>query len=124
MTSPEVESVADTGHKTGAKGATRAAVERPAGHSDDVSFKRSTGTDQTSDKVEEVTDVTKHATPSTQDIVSQLQAKASEFTSNLLDRANVEELTKKLEAQVREHPARALLMVAGAGFLLGRAAKK
>lgn len=124
MTSPETHTVADTVRKTGTKSSTRTPAENAQEKSDDVSFARTAGIDQTSDKIEEVTDVAKQGTMSTQDVMSQLRAKANEFTSNLLDRANVDELTKKLEVQVREHPARALLMIASAGFLLGRVARK
>lgn len=124
MTSPETHTVTDTVRKTGTKSSARAPAENVPEQSDDVSFARTAGIDQTSDKIEEVTDVAKQGTMSTQDVMSQFRAKANEFTSNLLDRANVDELTKKLEGQVREHPARALLMIASAGFLLGRVAKK
>jgi ElaB/YqjD/DUF883 family membrane-anchored ribosome-binding protein len=56
----------------------------------------------------------------THDTISQLQQKASEITARLVDSVNVDDITQKLEAQVREHPARTLLLAAGAGFLLGK----
>lgn len=92
-----------------------------AGRTDDVSFAKSIGVDQTSDKVK---DMAQRGMSSAEDAMSQLQSKASEFTANLIDKVNVDELTQKLEEQVRDHPARTLLFAAGAGFLLGRAAKR
>jgi hypothetical protein len=55
-----------------------------------------------------------------QDTFGQLQQKASEMTARIVDNINVDDITQKLEAQVREHPARTLLLAVGAGFLLGR----
>lgn len=58
------------------------------------------------------------------DAFDQLQSKASELTSRLIDNIDVDDLTRRLEEQVREHPTRTLLVAVGAGFLLGRAAKR
>lgn len=88
---------------------------------DDVSFAKSLGVDDVAEKAKELAG---HGASEVEDAVSQLQTKATEFTNSLIDRINVDDLTQKLEQQVREHPARTLLMAAGAGFLLGRAAKK
>lgn len=88
---------------------------------DDVSFAKSLGVDDVAEKTK---DVASQGAAQVGDAMSQLQAKATELTNSLMDRVNVDELTQKLEEQVRDHPARTLLMAAGAGFLLGRAAKK
>lgn len=96
----------------------------PTGPTDDVSFGKNLGVDQTSDTAEKVKDVAQRGVASAEDAMGQLQAKASEITSNLINKVNVDELTAKLEEQVREHPARTLMFAAGAGFLLGRAAKR
>ena len=61
---------------------------------------------------------------SAEDALGQLQSKASELTSRLIDNIDVDDLTQKLETQVREHPTRTLMVALGAGFLLGRAVKK
>ena len=96
----------------------------PSGPTDDVSFAKNLGVDQTSDTAERMKDVAQRGMANAEDAMGQLQAKASEFTSNLINKVNVDELTAKLEEQVREHPARTLMFAAGAGFLLGRAARK
>lgn len=125
MTSPELGSNEHAGYGSGTQGAPNEGVTgngaNAAGQRDDVSFAKTLGVDPTSDKIK---DVAQRGVANAEDAMSQLQAKASEFTSNLLDRVNVDELTQKLEEQVRDHPTRTLLMAAGAGFLLGRAAKK
>lgn len=59
-----------------------------------------------------------------QDAFAQLQTKANELTSRLIDNIDVDDLTRRLEEQVRDHPTRTLLVAVGAGFLLGRAAKR
>lgn len=59
-----------------------------------------------------------------EDALGQLQSKASELTSRLIDNIDVDDLTQRLEEQVRDHPTRTLLVAVGAGFLLGRAAKR
>jgi ElaB/YqjD/DUF883 family membrane-anchored ribosome-binding protein len=46
-----------------------------------------------------------------------------ETTAEWLRDANMASVQRRLEKQVRENPARALLMAAGIGFLLGRALK-
>ena len=124
MTAPDLNDNMGTGY-TGTTGVGPAgsttSVTPDSGRTDDVSFAKSIGVDQTSDKVK---DAAQRGMAGAEDAISQLQAKASELTSNLIDRVNVDELTQKLEEQVREHPARTLLFAAGAGFLLGRAAKK
>jgi ElaB/YqjD/DUF883 family membrane-anchored ribosome-binding protein len=95
-----------------------------SGPTDDVSFAKNLGVDQTSDTTEKIKDVAQRGMANAEDAMGQLQAKASELTSNLINKVNVDELTAKLEEQVREHPARTLMFAAGAGFLLGRAARK
>lgn len=133
MTSPEFSTHENAGYgadtqNTGNEGvggnaANSAAntTANTAAQRDDVSFAKTLGVDQASDKIK---DVAQRGVANAQDAMSQLQAKASELTSNLIDRVNVDELTQKLEEQVRDHPTRTLLMAAGAGFLLGRVAKK
>jgi ElaB/YqjD/DUF883 family membrane-anchored ribosome-binding protein len=124
MTSPELDNsgpnayggATGTGVADVAKG-----VASETGRTDDVSFAKNIGVDQTSDKVKSVA---QRGIAGAEDAMSQLQAKASEFTSKLMDRVDVDDLTQKLEDQVRAHPTRTLLFAAGAGFLLGRAAKK
>ncbi len=91
------------------------------GRTDDVSFAKSIGVDHA---LEAATDAAQKGATNVEDAVTQLQSKATEFANNLIDRVNVDDLTQKLEEQVRDHPARTLLLAAGAGFLLGRAAKK
>ncbi len=91
------------------------------GRTDDVSFAKSIGVDHA---LEAATDAAQKGATNVEDAVTQLQSKATEFANNLMDRVNVDDLTQKLEEQVRDHPARTLLLAAGAGFLLGRAAKK
>jgi ElaB/YqjD/DUF883 family membrane-anchored ribosome-binding protein len=59
----------------------------------------------------------------TQDTIGQIQQKASELTTKLVDRINVDDMTRTLEQQVKEHPARTLLVAVGVGFLLGKATK-
>ena len=90
------------------------------GRTDDVSFAKSIGVDHA---LNAATDAAGKAASNAEDAMSQLQSKATEFANNLIDRVNVDDLTQKLEQQVRDHPARTLLIAAGAGFLLGRAAK-
>lgn len=139
MTSPELNNTGNAGYGAGTgsssttgqnsgRSADASGTDAAAGRTDDVSFGRNLGVDHSSDgasdKVEQAKDMAHRGMDSAQDAISQLQAKASELTSNLIDKVNVDELTQKLEAQVRDHPARTLLMAAGAGFLLGRAAKK
>ncbi|MEO8945993.1 MAG: hypothetical protein ABI338_05795 [Gemmatimonadaceae bacterium] len=123
MTSPEMENTGNAGYGTGSSG-TRQGVSEGTGHSgdmDDVSFARNMGVDEASEKVK---DVAQRGLANAEDAMKQLQAKAGELTSNLIDKVNVDELTQKLERQVRDHPSRTLMMAAGAGFLLGRLVKK
>jgi ElaB/YqjD/DUF883 family membrane-anchored ribosome-binding protein len=127
MTSPDLNNTGNTGYdpaiaSTGGEGL--GSTQESGNRTDDVSFARNMGVDQTSDKMDKVKDVAQRGVAGAQDAMSQLQAKASELTASLIDKVNVDELTQKLEMQVREHPARTLMMAAGAGFLLGRAAKK
>jgi ElaB/YqjD/DUF883 family membrane-anchored ribosome-binding protein len=131
MTTPEMNTPWGAGYGAGTSQgstdtmtSTTTGTTPPAGQTDDVSFARNLGVDQTSDTTEKVKDVAQRGVASAEDAMSQLQAKASEITSNLINKVNVDELTAKLEEQVREHPARTLMFAAGAGFLLGRAAKK
>ena|GEM_PF-1487667 len=124
MTSPELNDAGRAGYgaETGrADHSSTAAHDSGANRVDDVSFARTMGVDQASEKAK---DLAQRGLAEAEDVMGQLQAKASELTSNLIDKVNVDELTQKLERQVREHPARTLLMAAGAGFLLGRAARK
>ncbi len=88
---------------------------------DDVSFAKSIGADQAADSAKSVA---QRGVAGVEDAMTQLQSKATEFTNNLMDKVNVDDLTQRLEEQVRDHPARTLLFAAGAGFLLGRVAKK
>ncbi len=125
MTSPEFSDSANTGYGSGSQRAANDGLDssgaNTAGQRDDVSFAKSLDADQTSEKIK---DVAQRGLANTEDAMAQLQAKASELTSRLIDKVNVDELSQKLEEQVRDHPTRTLLMAAGAGFLLGRAAKK
>lgn len=123
MTSPEMENTGNAGYGTGSSGTRQGAGEGTghAGQMDDVSFARNMGVDEASEKIKEVA---QRGLSSAEDAMSQLQQKAGELTSNLIDRVNVDELTQKLEQQVRDHPTRTLMMAAGAGFLLGRLVKK
>lgn len=117
-----------------------------SGRTDDVSFGRSMGArgqsgsidsaadstknavdsaaDSTKNVVDSAKDTVKRGMGSAQDAMEQLQQKAGDVTSRLINNIDVDDLTQKLEAQVREHPARTLLMAVGAGFMLGRAAKR
>jgi len=90
-------------------------------YTDDVSFNRGgSGTQSTHDGAASTRNVMESGVDKAHDTIGQLQQKASEITARLVDNINVEDITQKLEAQVREHPARTLLLAAGAGFLLGR----
>lgn len=97
-------------------------------YTDDISFNRGGTTNPSTSSPG--TDLS--GTPSTldssmskaHDAVNQLQQKASEITARFVDNVNVDEITQKLEAQVREHPARTLLLAACAGFFLGRTVVK
>jgi ElaB/YqjD/DUF883 family membrane-anchored ribosome-binding protein len=132
MTSPDLNDRGGAGYGTGVDsmthgGSTGSSTGSNTGRTDDVSFARSIGADQTSDAAnttDKVKDMAQRGVDGAEDALSQLQAKASELTANLIERVNVDELTQKLEEQVRNHPTRTLLMAAGAGFLIGRAAKK
>jgi ElaB/YqjD/DUF883 family membrane-anchored ribosome-binding protein len=125
MTSPDLTNTGNAGYGAGSSRAGQATADGASGnnaeHMDDVSFARNLGVDHASDKVKEVA---QRGFAEAEDVMGQLQAKAGELTANLIDKVNIEELTQKLEQQVRDHPARTLLMAAGAGFLLGRAARK
>ena len=125
MTSPELNNTGNAGYGAGSTRTGQATADGASADNaermDDVSFARNLGVDQASDKVKEVA---QRGLAEAEDAMGQLQAKAGELTASLIDKVNVEELTQKLEQQVRDHPARTLLMAAGAGFLLGRAAKK
>jgi len=126
MTTPELNTPGSAGYGAGMPQGNTGSTggNTPAGSTDDVSFAKNLGVDQTSDTTEKVKEVAHRGVASAEDAMSQLQAKASELTSNLINKVNVDELTAKLEEQVREHPARTLMFAAGAGFLLGRAAKR
>lgn len=58
-----------------------------------------------------------------QDMVGQLQSKASDMATKLVNNVDVDDLTQKLEQQVRDNPARTLLIAAGVGYFLGRSMK-
>jgi ElaB/YqjD/DUF883 family membrane-anchored ribosome-binding protein len=126
MTTPELNTPGSAGYGAGMPQGTTGSTSgnTPTGSTDDVSFAKNLGVDQTSDTTEKIKDVAQRGVANAEDAMSQLQAKASELTSNLINKVNVDELTAKLEEQVREHPARTLMFAAGAGFLLGRAAKR
>ncbi|MGI8508483.1 MAG: hypothetical protein ACR2MQ_04075 [Gemmatimonadaceae bacterium] len=97
------------------------------GKSDDVSFGQSTsgrGGQGGGSSMDQAKDTVKQGISSAEDAVGQLQQKASDVTSRLINNIDVDDLTQKLEQQVRDHPARTLAMAIGAGFLLGRAAKR
>jgi ElaB/YqjD/DUF883 family membrane-anchored ribosome-binding protein len=47
-----------------------------------------------------------------------------ETTAEWLRAANMASVQRRLEKQVKENPARALLIAAGIGYLLGRAFKR
>lgn len=128
MTSPALSDTENTGRTTEPSHA-RSNMDANADASadartDDVSFARRMGVDQTSDARQKSEDIVQRAQDGAKDAMNKLQAKAGELTSQMMDRINVDDLTQKLEEQVREHPARTLMIAAGAGFLLGRAAKK
>jgi len=74
--------------------------------------------------VERAKETMKQGMNAASDAFDQLQSKASELTSRLIDNIDVDDLTRRLEEQVRDHPTRTLLVAVGAGFLLGRAAKR
>ncbi len=126
MATPEFESTEQAGYG--------ASVPRDGGHSvdnmdragrtDDVSFAKSIGVDHTSDALDKVKDVAQRGMESAGDAMNQLQSKASEITSNLINKVDIDDLTARLETEVREHPARTLMVAAAAGFLLGRAVKR
>jgi ElaB/YqjD/DUF883 family membrane-anchored ribosome-binding protein len=127
MTSPDLNNTGNTEYGSGTAttgGEGTGSTQESANRTDDVSFARNIGVDQTSDKLDKAKNVAQRGMAGAQDAMNQLQAKASELTASLIDKVNVDELTQKLETQVREHPARTLMMAAGAGFLLGRAAQK
>lgn len=125
MTTPDLNSTGGAGYGAGTtQGGGDGPVNATAGVTDDVSFAKSIGVDQTSDTVSKVKDVAQRGMAGAEDAMNQLQAKAGEFTSNMINKVDIDELTAKLESQVREHPARTLMFAAGAGFLLGRAARK
>jgi ElaB/YqjD/DUF883 family membrane-anchored ribosome-binding protein len=127
VTSPEMNHTGNSGYGAGSdSGSQGAGSDTPSasGRTDDVSFARNLGVDQASDNAGTGKNAVDRGISSAQDAMSQLQQKASELTSSMLDRVNVDELTQKLEEQVRDHPTRTLMMAVGAGFLLGRAAKK
>ena len=88
---------------------------------DDVSFNRGGTTNNASaDDVAGTRNAIDTGIEKAHDTMSQLQQKASEITARLVDNVNVDDITQKLEAQVRDHPARTLLLAVGAGFLLGK----
>jgi ElaB/YqjD/DUF883 family membrane-anchored ribosome-binding protein len=128
MTAPDSGRVGNEEYDSATTDRTRAANRRSALREsdiaddiDDVSFVRGRNTDQTSDMMREMT---RRGIASAEEVIDQLQAKASELTANLIDKVKVDDLAEKLEQQVRDHPARTLLFAVGAGLLIGRAARK
>lgn len=130
-TNPSTNSSNDSGSgKMGGAGTNAGSMgSSSTGKSDDVSFGQSTsgggrsGQGQGS-SMDHAKDTVKQGISSAEDAVGQLQQKASDVTSRLINNIDVDDLTQKLEQQVRDHPARTLAMAIGAGFLLGRAAKR
>ena len=124
MTSPASSDIGNIERTTEATHARTSADTNADVRTDDVSFARRMGVDPTSETMQKTGEMVERAQDGAKDAMNKLQAKASELTSQMMDRINVDDLTQKLEEQVREHPARTLMIAAGAGFLLGRAAKK
>ena len=56
--------------------------------------------------------------------VSNRVAGGMDATADWLRQADLEGLGKSIEAQVKEHPGRSLLIAAGLGYLLGKALRK
>jgi ElaB/YqjD/DUF883 family membrane-anchored ribosome-binding protein len=125
VTSPDFDNTGNAGYGAGANANARNSGVSGStvtdGRTDDVSFAKSIGVDEPAGRVK---GAAQDGMATLDDAMSQLQSKASELTAKLMDKVNVDELTQKLEEQVRDHPARTLLFAAGAGFMLGRAAKK
>lgn len=82
----------------------------------DVGSSGQSGTESTKDKLSA-------GMGKAQDMVGQLQSKASDMATRLVNNVDVDDLTQKLEQQVRDNPARTLLIAAGVGYLLGRSMK-
>ncbi|MGI8549021.1 MAG: hypothetical protein ACR2M1_17145 [Gemmatimonadaceae bacterium] len=134
MTTPNYDTAGTGGYKSSTDSANDSGMNNSGSSgsmgsgstgTDDVSFGRSTGgrAGQGS-SMDSAKDTMKRGITSAEDAMGQLQQKASDMTSRLIDNIDVDDLTQKLEQQVREHPARTLAVAIGAGFLLGRAAKK
>lgn len=102
------------------------------GNTDDVSLTGGSGGSasgamggsQSQSSMDNAKETMRQGVDSAEDALSQLQAKATELTSRLIDNIDLDDLTQKLEVQVRNHPTRTLMVALGAGFLLGRAVKR
>ncbi len=106
------------------RGGTGGAATRRTSQPDDLPA-ADAGTTDTGDALNTSAGTGERGTGSrTRDTVGQLQDKANELTSRLMDGIDVDDLTRKLEQEIRDHPARTLLLAIGAGFLLGRSARK
>lgn len=123
MTTPN----SDTGLAGGSGSDTNPGSRTDSLGADDVSIGRSggSGSDRHGEgAAESAGDTMQRGLSGAQNALEQLQQKASEMTSQIIGNIDVDDLTQKLEQQVREHPARTLLVALGAGFVLGRAAKR
>ena len=56
--------------------------------------------------------------------VSEKVAGSMEATAEFLREADLDGIKESIEAQVKEHPARTLLIAAGIGYLLGKGLRK
>ncbi len=133
MTTPNYDTAGTGGYKSSTDSASDSSMNNSGSSgmgsgstgTDDVSLGRSTGGHAgQGGSMDSAKETMKRGITSAEDAVGQLQQKASDMTSRLINNIDVDDLTQKLEQQVREHPARTLAVAIGAGFLLGRAAKK
>lgn len=118
-------STTDTGTSNVARSNTNPGAGSNTGRTDDVSFSHgNTGSQTDQSTVQDAKNTVKRGVQNAEDAMGQLQQKASDLTSRLISNVDVDDLTQKLEQQVRDHPTRTLLAAIGAGFLLGRTAKR
>jgi len=115
---PNFDTNATTGLSSGS--GTPGSTNTSSFATDDVSFNRGGSANTSTDGTAGARNAIDTGIEKAQDTMSQLQQKASELTARLVDNVNVDDITQKLEAQVRDHPARTLLLAVGAGFLLGK----
>lgn len=73
--------------------------------------------------VRKADDVVDHARDKAEDAVGQVQQKAGNVANKVANNPQVSDMTRQFEEQLRENPARTLLLAIGAGFLLGRSMK-